>query len=161
MPIGTEQGAWFHNYDGSGLTNLQFKEHTQRALEDVFGGGSGKGWFATSDGYAAFNDWGVKPNGADYMGQLAGRPPHLQRAASELFAELGPKIAKVEDGWINRGWDISTNTRFWESPAFQGIGSGNPFMPPILSPKSIFSRNPEQFSLSGGNIFTPPRFRPN
>lgn len=117
-PIGTSTGFRFLNVpEVSNVSNVDF----QKAVSDAVGGlnwpGEARITKAHADsGYFA-NDWTRNPGGEDYLRELGGAgSPDLQRAAKELLATLGPKVAEVEEHFARtRNWTPDRSTRVWET----------------------------------------------
>ena len=130
VPIGDYKGAWFSNY--LGLPAKVFRDNIIKSVEEVFPGTIDLA-YGKADGFYAANDWSVDKYGQSYFKALGGKRPHLQARTREILTSLGPRISKVEDGFIRRGWDINTNTRFWEAPDFKRVVGQAPIKSPLPS----------------------------
>jgi hypothetical protein len=120
-PIASPTGFRVLNVpDYSGVSNVDFKANLVKAIEAA----DLKGLPDTLDMHVArsdsgyiTNNWTESPNGEDYRKTIAGTGrPDVEGKANELFAELGPKVAGVEDEYAEKyGWTPDIKTRFWRN----------------------------------------------
>ncbi len=120
-PISTPKGYRFLNDpDYTGISNKDFLKHTRAVIESD-AHPDAELHYAKADSRYAENNWQENPNGEDYLRRISetGRP-HLERAAAELLASLGPRIGKVEEDFAKHfGWTPNRDSRVWEHPAIQ------------------------------------------
>jgi hypothetical protein len=121
-PIGTENGFRFLNVpDASGLDNRAFTQAVEKVVGSNILSGDAQIVHAKADGHYQANDWRAQANGENYLDLLGqGGRPHVQRAAAELLATLGPRVAAVEDRFAKaHGWTVNPGSRIWTRPGFE------------------------------------------
>jgi hypothetical protein len=132
VPIGDYSGVWFSNY--LGLPTKVFRDNIIKSVNEMFPGSTAVDLaYGKADGFYVGNNWSVDKYGENYFKALGRKRPHLQARTREILTSLGPGISKVEDGFIRRGWDINTNTRFWEAPDFKRVTGQAPIKSPFPS----------------------------
>jgi hypothetical protein len=116
-PIGTGQGVRFMNVpEASGLTNKKFAEVVRNVVgRDIFP--DTEIVHAKGDGFYHENNWQSSSDGQDYTRILGtGVRPHVQRAAAELLATLGPKVAEIDRTF---GFSPNPASKLWQSGPLQ------------------------------------------
>lgn len=144
-PIATRNGFRFLNVpEVTGIPNADFQRLTREALARSDLDTVEVRQAYASSGYID-NDWSVNPNGEGYRNAIAGTGRRdIQRAANELYARLGPRIARIEDDFARRyGWTVDRSTRFWErrDPA-QAVRVAEDITLPRVAPQAITARAP-------------------
>jgi hypothetical protein len=118
-PISTPNGFRFLNDPGyTEIPNKDFINHTREVVGSGVLPGDAQIYHAKADSTYLENNWQENPNGEDYLRRISatGRP-HLERAAAELLASLGPRIGKVEEDFARHfGWTPNRESRVWEQP---------------------------------------------
>jgi len=72
------------------------------------------------------NDWSKSPHAEDYLQAIRSAGPDVERSADTLLANLGPKIAAVEDQFAQKyGWTPDVSSRVWEKGPAQDLLARN------------------------------------